>query len=49
MAEPTAPTVWTANDLLERLQNRGRFFVRDVRNRSEFERAAARRRFSQIR
>jgi glyoxylase-like metal-dependent hydrolase (beta-lactamase superfamily II)/rhodanese-related sulfurtransferase len=29
--------VWTATDLLERLQRRDRFFVVDVRNRDEFE------------
>jgi len=30
--------VWTAGDLLERLQRRDKFFVLDVRNRDEFER-----------
>ena len=31
-------TVWTARDLLERLERCERFFVLDVRNRDEFER-----------
>src|SRR5574341_1069819 len=31
-------TVWTAGDLLERLERRKKFFVLDVRNRDEFER-----------
>ncbi len=31
-------TVWTAGELLERLERRERFFVLDVRNRDEFER-----------
>src|SRR5574341_248970 len=31
-------TVWTAGDLLERLEPRKKFFVLDVRNRDEFER-----------
>lgn len=37
MAE-TEATFWTAKDLLERLQQRAKFFVFDVRNRDEFER-----------
>jgi glyoxylase-like metal-dependent hydrolase (beta-lactamase superfamily II) len=41
--EPTAAQrltdeVWTAGDLLERLERRDNFFVLDVRNREEFER-----------
>jgi glyoxylase-like metal-dependent hydrolase (beta-lactamase superfamily II)/rhodanese-related sulfurtransferase len=32
------PEVWTAGDLLERLEHRDKLFVLDVRNRDEFER-----------
>jgi glyoxylase-like metal-dependent hydrolase (beta-lactamase superfamily II)/rhodanese-related sulfurtransferase len=38
MAETGAATDWTAEDLLERLQERAKFFVFDVRNRDEFDR-----------
>ena len=38
MAERPNDEVWTAGDLLERLERRDRFFVVDVRNRDEFER-----------
>ena len=38
MAEPPNGDVWTAGQLLERLQGRDEFFVLDVRNRDEFER-----------
>jgi len=34
-----AETIWTTGDLLERIQQRERFFVFDVRNREEFERS----------
>ena len=43
MREPTVAErmngkVWSAGDLLERLERGDRFFVLDVRNRDEFER-----------
>ncbi|MGH9447085.1 MAG: MBL fold metallo-hydrolase, partial [Terriglobia bacterium] len=38
MAERLNDEVWTAGGLLERLERRDKFFVLDVRNRSEFER-----------
>ena len=38
MAERLSDEVWTARDLLERLERRDQFFVLDVRNREEFER-----------
>jgi glyoxylase-like metal-dependent hydrolase (beta-lactamase superfamily II)/rhodanese-related sulfurtransferase len=38
MAKTGAATDWTAEDLLERLQERAKFFVFDVRNRGEFDR-----------
>ena len=38
MAERLNDEVWTAGDLLERLEHRDKFFVLDVRNRDEFER-----------
>ena len=38
MAERSNDEVWTAGDLLERLERRGTFFVLDVRNRDEVER-----------
>jgi rhodanese-related sulfurtransferase len=38
MAEQVNDEVWTAGDLLERLEHRDKFFVLDVRNRDEFER-----------
>lgn len=38
MAEPHNGEVWTAGQLLERLERRDKFFVLDVRNRDEFER-----------
>ncbi len=38
MIEGLRETVWTAGDLLERLEHRERFFVLDVRNHDEFER-----------
>jgi glyoxylase-like metal-dependent hydrolase (beta-lactamase superfamily II)/rhodanese-related sulfurtransferase len=38
MLQPSSEAVWTTDDLLERLENRGEFFVLDVRNRDEFER-----------
>jgi glyoxylase-like metal-dependent hydrolase (beta-lactamase superfamily II)/rhodanese-related sulfurtransferase len=38
MADTGAATVWTAGDLLERLQQRAKLFVFDVRNRGEFDR-----------
>ncbi len=38
MAERLNDEVWTAGDLLERLERRDPFFVLDVRNRDEFER-----------
>ncbi|HLJ61478.1 MAG TPA: MBL fold metallo-hydrolase [bacterium] len=37
MAERRNDDVWTAGDLLERLERRDKFFVLDVRNRDEFE------------
>jgi glyoxylase-like metal-dependent hydrolase (beta-lactamase superfamily II)/rhodanese-related sulfurtransferase len=37
LTETSRGEVWTATDLLERLQRRDRFFVVDVRNRDEFE------------
>ena len=38
MEERTNNEVWTAGELLERLERRDKFFVLDVRNRDEFER-----------
>jgi glyoxylase-like metal-dependent hydrolase (beta-lactamase superfamily II)/rhodanese-related sulfurtransferase len=38
VAERMNGEVWTAGDLLERLERRDKFFVLDVRNRDEFER-----------
>jgi len=38
MAELLNHDVWTAGDLLSRLERRDKFFVLDVRNRDEFER-----------
>jgi len=38
VAERLSDEVWTARDLLERLERRDTFFVLDVRNRDEFER-----------
>ncbi len=38
MAERLNEEVWTAGDLLDRLEHRDKFFVLDVRNRDEFER-----------
>src|SRR5512136_267765 len=38
VAERLTAEVWTAGDLLERLERRDKFFVLDVRNRDEFER-----------
>jgi glyoxylase-like metal-dependent hydrolase (beta-lactamase superfamily II)/rhodanese-related sulfurtransferase len=38
MKERGDGTVWTAGNLLERLEHREKFFVLDVRNRDEFER-----------
>ena len=38
MAERLSDEVWSAGDLLERLERRDKFFVLDVRNRDEFER-----------
>jgi glyoxylase-like metal-dependent hydrolase (beta-lactamase superfamily II) len=38
VAERLNDEVWTAGDLLERLERRDKFFVLDVRNRDEFER-----------
>jgi len=38
VAERLSDEVWTARDLLERLERRDQFFVLDVRNREEFER-----------
>ncbi|MGH9375237.1 MAG: rhodanese-like domain-containing protein, partial [Terriglobia bacterium] len=38
MAERLNDEVWTAEDLLERLERRDKFFVLDVRNHDEFER-----------
>jgi glyoxylase-like metal-dependent hydrolase (beta-lactamase superfamily II) len=38
VAERTNNEVWTAGELLERLERRDKFFVLDVRNRDEFER-----------
>jgi glyoxylase-like metal-dependent hydrolase (beta-lactamase superfamily II)/rhodanese-related sulfurtransferase len=37
VAERLNDEVWTAGDLLERLERRDRFFVLDVRNRDEFD------------
>ena len=37
MVERLKEEVWTAGDLLARLERRERFFVLDVRNRDEFE------------
>lgn len=37
VAEQLKDEVWTAGDLLARLENRDKFFVLDVRNRDEFE------------
>ncbi len=36
MANPSAPTAWTARDLLEKLERRADLFILDVRNRDEF-------------
>ena len=36
MAERLNDEVWTAEELLERLERRDKFFVLDVRNRDEF-------------
>jgi glyoxylase-like metal-dependent hydrolase (beta-lactamase superfamily II)/rhodanese-related sulfurtransferase len=38
MAERLNERAWTAEDLLERLERREKFFIVDVRNRDEFER-----------
>jgi glyoxylase-like metal-dependent hydrolase (beta-lactamase superfamily II)/rhodanese-related sulfurtransferase len=38
VAERLREEVWTAGDLLERLEGRDKFFVLDVRNRDEFQR-----------
>ena len=38
MADRPSPGVWTAGELLERLERRDEFFVLDVRKRDEFER-----------
>jgi glyoxylase-like metal-dependent hydrolase (beta-lactamase superfamily II)/rhodanese-related sulfurtransferase len=38
VAKPLGDDVWTAGDLLERLEHRDEFFVLDVRNRDDFER-----------
>jgi glyoxylase-like metal-dependent hydrolase (beta-lactamase superfamily II)/rhodanese-related sulfurtransferase len=38
VAERLNDEVWTAGDLLERLERRDKFFVLDVRNRDEFQR-----------
>ncbi len=38
MPESTAGPVWTTGHLLEQLEQRGKFFVVDVRNRDAFER-----------
>ena len=37
MKQGLGDTVWTAGDLLKRIEGRDRFFVLDVRNREEFE------------
>src|SRR5512136_574113 len=37
VAERLTAEVWTAGDLLERLERRDKFFVLDVRNRDEFQ------------
>jgi glyoxylase-like metal-dependent hydrolase (beta-lactamase superfamily II)/rhodanese-related sulfurtransferase len=39
MAEGLSDQAWTAEDLLERLERRDKFFVLDVRNRDEFNRS----------